>query len=97
MFCKNCGAPMDDRAVVCPKCGVPCEQTKSEQEVVDNGGFAWGLLGCCIPLAGLILYFVWKDSKPNTAHALCVGAIVGTVINVISSIIYGILIGMSSY
>lgn len=22
MFCKNCGAQIDDRAVICPKCGV---------------------------------------------------------------------------
>ena len=22
-FCKNCGAQIDDRAVVCPKCGKP--------------------------------------------------------------------------
>ena len=23
MYCKNCGAQLDDRAVVCPQCGVP--------------------------------------------------------------------------
>ena len=30
--------------------------------VEDNGGFGWGLLGCCIPLVGLILFLVWKDT-----------------------------------
>ena len=27
----------------------------------DNGGFLWGLLGCCIPVVGLVLFLVWKD------------------------------------
>ena len=35
----------------------------------DKGGFLWGLLGCCIPLVGLILFLVWKDNKPKTAKS----------------------------
>ena len=38
-FCKNCGTEIDDRAVVCPKCGV-AQQTVSAG--ADNGGFGWG-------------------------------------------------------
>ncbi len=45
----------------------------------DNGGFLWGLLGCCIPLVGLILFLVWKDSKPRTSKAAGIGALVGVV------------------
>lgn len=37
--------------------------------VQDKGGFLWGLLGCCIPIVGLILFLVWKDTKPKTAKA----------------------------
>jgi len=59
----------------------------SNPEVVDNGGFGWGLLGCCIPIAGLILYFVWKDTKPKTAHALCIGTIIGAVLTVLDYIV----------
>lgn len=35
----------------------------------DKGGFLWGLLGCCIPIVGLVLFLVWKDTKPKTAKA----------------------------
>ena len=42
----------------------------------DNGGFLWGLLGCCIPLVGLILFLVWKDQRPKTAKAAGIGALV---------------------
>lgn len=79
-FCKNCGAQIDDRAVVCPKCGVPQNNTPP---VVDNGGFGWGLLGCCVPIAGLILFLVWKDTKPKTAKAAGIGAIVSVVIGIL--------------
>lgn len=78
IYCKNCGAEIDDKAVICPKCGVPVENTvvPSAPAVVDNGGFGWGLLGCCIPVVGLILFLVWKDTKPKTSKAAGIGALV---------------------
>lgn len=78
MYCKNCGAEIDDQAAVCPKCGVA-----QKQPVVDNGGFGWGLLGCCIPIVGLILFLVWKDTKPNSAKAAGIGALVSFIIGVL--------------
>lgn len=47
---------------------------------IDNGGFLWGLLGCCIPIAGLILFLVWKDNKPNTAKSAGIGALIGVIL-----------------
>lgn len=79
-FCKNCGREIDDRAVICPGCGV---SQGNKSEVVDNGGFLWGLLGCCIPLVGLILFLVWKDNKPKTAKAAGTGALVSVIIGVL--------------
>lgn len=55
---------------------------------VDNGGFGWGLLGCCIPIVGLVLWLVWKDTKPKTAKAVGIGALVSVGI----SVVYYILI-----
>ncbi|MBO0421731.1 zinc ribbon domain-containing protein [Enterococcus plantarum] len=73
MYCSNCGKEIDKAAVVCPHCGVPTENANKD---VDNGGFLWGLLGCCIPIVGLILFLVWKDDKPKTAKAAGIGALV---------------------
>jgi len=78
-FCKNCGEQIDDRAVVCPKCGVP---QQNQPTIADNGGILWGLLGCCIPIVGLILFLVWKDSKPKTAKAAGIGALISVGISV---------------
>ena len=66
MYCKHCGQPMEDFAQVCPSCGA---RQDDKPPVIDNGGFGWGLLGCCVPVAGLVLYLVWKDTKPRTAKS----------------------------
>lgn len=55
--------------------------------VVDNGGFGWGLLGCCIPLVGLILFLVWKDTKPKTSKAAGIGALVSVIISALFYVI----------
>lgn len=86
-FCPNCGTKQDNVNVASqPQNGVnatPQPQYTSQPQAVDNGGFGWGLLGCCIPIVGLVLFLVWKENKPKTAKAAGVGAIVGVVLCVI--------------
>ena len=73
-YCRKCGALIDDYAAVCPKCGTPQNGgPNNPPPAADNGGFLWGLLGCCIPIAGLILFLIWKDTKPRTAKAAGIG------------------------
>ena len=79
-YCKNCGAQIDDNAVVCTSCGVA---QNTAPAVVDKGGFGWGVLGCCIPIVGLILFLVWKDTKPKTAKAAGIGALVSVILAVV--------------
>ena len=67
MFCKNCGKEIPDNSIACSNCGAPTGI------VEDTGSLGWCLLGCCIPMAGLILYFVWKDQKPKTAKKCIMG------------------------
>lgn len=83
-FCKNCGAQIDDKAVICPHCGVP---QNSQGTVVDSGSFGWTLLGCCIPLVGLILFLVWKDQKPRSSKAAGIGALVSVCLSVLTYIV----------
>ena len=75
-YCKNCGAQIDDKAAVCVHCGVAVNNTMQQP---DNGGFGWGLLGFCIPIVGLILFLVWKDTKPKTAKASGKGALISVI------------------
>lgn len=98
-FCKNCGKEINEQETFCPNCGTALNSTQapeSQPTVVDNGGIGWGLLGCCIPIVGLILFLVWKDSKPKTSKAAGIGALVGVILAVIYYII-AIAIGAASY
>lgn len=91
-FCRNCGQQIDDRAAVCLHCGVAQE---NKPQVVDNGGFGWGVLGCCIPIVGLVLFLVWKDTKPKTAKAAGIGALVSVGIGILYYILmFAVGIGM---
>lgn len=90
-FCKNCGKEIDDNAVVCVNCGSSQQQIP---QVVDNGGFGWGLLGCCIPIVGLVLFLVWRDTKPKTSKAAGIGALVSVVGSIVFYIIYFVIIAL---
>ncbi|MBR1735961.1 MAG: hypothetical protein IJ736_02935 [Firmicutes bacterium] len=61
-------------------------------QLEDNGGFLWGLLGFCIPIVGLVLFIIWKDQKPATAKAAGIGALVSVILGVIFYAIYFVLI-----
>lgn len=49
----------------------------------DSGSFGWAVLGFFIPLVGLILWLVWKDTKPKSAKMAGIGALVGVGISLL--------------
>lgn len=77
-YCKECGTQMSSTKKFCPNCGAENEDvvTFNQYYPIDNGGFAWGILGFFLPVLGLILYFVWKKSRPNTSIALLAGSLI---------------------
>lgn len=64
--------------------------------VEDKGGILWGVLGCCIPIAGLILFLVWKDTKPKTAKAAGIGALVCVALSVVYYIVVFVILGAAA-
>ena len=94
-YCRKCGAPISDSAQTCPRCGAYQSAPQPRQTSEDKGGVGLCALGCCIPLAGLILYLVWKDEKPESAKAAGIGALISvglslliTLINFLSGFAY---------
>ena len=54
----------------------------------DTTGFGWWILSFFFPIVGLILFFVWKNNKPNRARKSClIPAIIGFAVNVTLTII----------
>ena len=91
MFCRNCGKEIDDKAVVCPHCGVATGKTAANGD--DASSVGYGILGFLFPLIGLILYLVWKNEYPLRAKSVGKGALIGVIVSVVVGIIYGVFLG----
>ena len=92
-YCTKCGKEINEDAVVCIHCGCSPNETKHIKEQ-DSDSIGWGFLGFFVPLAGLILWLMWKDEAPKKAKSLGIGALVSTIIVVVGAIGYAIFIAV---
>ena len=97
MYCKRCGAKLDDGASYCTSCGASQRDPEPNgnygqpnygpsnysQPVYDSGSFGWFILGFLIPLAGLILWIVWLHDKPKSAKMAGLGALISFIFGII--------------
>lgn len=90
MFCRNCGNELDDNATFCNRCGNPqgIDKTVVVKEIKDEPSHMAGLVGCCFPVVGLILFFLWKDEKPNSAKLVCRWTLGGFIAGILVYVIY---------
>lgn len=88
-ICPNCGVrPLNGRSY-CQHCAV---ETRPEQEMCVKCGKILGyqrppsnedapwlakLASCCFPIAGIVLYFVWRDEKPIASNSICLWTVIG--------------------
>ena len=93
MFCKNCGEQISEQAYVCPKCGVRTGNGNSVSAEADAPSAGFAVLGFFIPLVGLILWAIWKDSSPLKAKSCGKGALIGFIASVAFTLIYSIAAG----
>ena len=77
MYCSNCGKKIGEDADYCLNCGKMKDGFKAAN--AEENTFLWGLLGFFVPVAGLILYLVWKQEKPRSAKAAGIGALIGSI------------------
>ncbi len=59
-YCHNCGAEVNGNQEVCLSCGTLLAD--KPVTVYESNTFGWGLLGFCIPVAGLNFVF-WFGIK----------------------------------
>ena len=101
-YCTNCGATIHNEAVVCVHCNTPITHPRQGfgSSVQDDGGFLWGLLGFFVPIAGLIIYLIWKDDHPNNARSAGMGALIYlgfmVAIFVLYILIFAVMIGVTA-
>lgn len=101
MFCKNCGKEIDDKAAICPNCGVPTEQntvTPAGTNPSDAPSTGFAVLCFFFPIIGLILWLVWKNEYPLKAKSCGKGALIGVIVVVaiyVIAFIIGFIAGLS--
>lgn len=82
-YCSKCGKEIMDEAVICPGCGCAQENKEALSDLNKNkeagSNFGWSVLGFFIPIVGLILYLVWKETSPSKAKAAGHGALAGFI------------------
>lgn len=81
-YCVNCGSQIDDKAVICPMCGV--KQASND----DDYSILWLLISFIIPIIGIVLWIVWKDEKPESAKMAGYGALASIIVGAVATIMY---------
>ena len=87
MFCKNCGKEIDNKAVVCPNCGVATDaftERHEEQNILAIVGF---ILSFFIAIAGLICSIIGYKNAPQFGGKGKGLALAGIIISIVSMVI----------
>ena len=84
MPCRNCGATIADKALICYKCGTATTEAKYQPAPPPRAGSRWlGLLPTAVALAllvGVTVYLERTSSTGQSSPAVTYGAVAVAVI-----------------
>lgn len=78
MFCKNCGKEIDDKAIVCPNCGVPTDNytAVAKPAATEQKFNGLALAGMICAIVGLI----------GGNYIFCIPSIVGLILSIVGMV-----------
>ena len=79
-FCQNCGAEINENAVVCVKCGCSINPANRVAEVDDSVSVGLVILAVLIPLFGVIYWIIKVKSRPRCAVSCAIAGIISWLI-----------------
>ncbi len=82
MYCKKCGAQIDDEAVICPKCGCATDNyAQNTSKGVDKTSGGIIVAAIFLPIVGLIAGIVnLCNKKTNSGIAYLITGIVAWIV-----------------
>ena len=102
MYCEKCGSKNEMTSEFCTNCGNKLNKEFSNTTIINSeeekNTFGWGVLGFFVPIAGLILFIIWKKDRPKASKSAGIWALVSVVARVLSSILIiliGFIVGFS--
>lgn len=98
MFCKHCGKEIDDKAIVCPYCGVQVAKLPSPESRTNTLAIIGFIFSFFIPIVGLICSILGRKNAAEcggNGHGLATAGIVISVIWMILALLLGVIAGCS--
>lgn len=65
----------------------PFEERRQEPKFKGKFHVGWFFLGMAVPIAGLVLFFVWRKREPGKARSVGFGALAGVLLNIIVEVL----------
>ncbi len=94
MYCSNCGNQLDDKAVICPHCGVPTnnfgKQNYSEPKKYNILAIVGFALSFFVAIAGLICSIIGYKNAPQyngEGKNLALAGIIISIVEIAASVI----------
>lgn len=105
MYCRKCGKQLNQSDLFCTDCGtklsdtsetqgtyVPIEKKHKNKSRPDESSIGFGILSFFVPVAGIVLYLVWRDEKPLIAKSCLYGFLTSLAVIAALFILYFIII-----
>lgn len=94
-YCSNCGAEIDENAVICVKCGCAVRGKSAQKVTADEDTVSVGfvILSVLIPLFGIIYWAVKAKESPRRAKACGIAGIISMVVSILFYVVlYGVIL-----
>ena len=85
MYCKNCGKEIDDKAVVCPYCGVQVGNVAPAQNKTNVLAIVGFIFAFLMPIVGLICSIIGKnkaDEYGGNGKGLATAGIIISIVEI---------------
>lgn len=86
MYCHHCGKVVQEDMQYCPNCGYPLQNSPYVYHETDAPSFLFALISFFAPLAGLVLYIIWRKDFPQKAKSCMNGMICGIIAEILVTI-----------
>ena len=89
-YCQNCGAEINDNAVICLKCGCSINQSTKADEIDDSISVGLVILAILFPIFGIIYWPVKSKERPRCAKVCGISAIIAWVLAMMINVSVGL-------
>lgn len=96
MYCHQCGKEVGEDMKYCPYCGTVMQNGQVyDQREYDAPSLLFAFVSFFIPIAGIVLYVIWRKEFPKKAASCLKGLVAGIIVEIILYIVFLSIISQS--